>query len=75
MALQGYLSINIPSFCITVCLYHFLFVVRLYDVNTFQCFVGRNPNDQHTGPITGVSMLVVAQSGLTLPLAIVAICY
>lgn len=28
--------------------------LRLYDVNTFQCFVGRNPNDQHTGPITSV---------------------
>ena len=31
-----------------------MFVVRLYDVNTFQCFVASNPNDQHTGPITAV---------------------
>lgn len=26
--------------------------LRLYDVNTFQCFVGRNPNDQHTAAVT-----------------------
>ncbi|KAL5014386.1 hypothetical protein ScPMuIL_008656 [Solemya velum] len=26
--------------------------LRLYDVNTFQCFVCRNPNQQHKGPIT-----------------------
>ncbi|KAK3581409.1 hypothetical protein CHS0354_016268 [Potamilus streckersoni] len=28
--------------------------LRLYDVNTFQCFVGRNPNHQHKKPITSV---------------------
>ncbi|XP_062608775.1 cleavage stimulation factor subunit 1-like [Saccostrea cucullata] len=28
--------------------------VRLYDVNTFQCFVGRNPSTHHTLPITTV---------------------
>ena len=32
--------------------------VRLYDVNTFSCFVGRNPNDQHTGSVTCVSTLL-----------------
>ncbi|CAH1775244.1 unnamed protein product [Owenia fusiformis] len=26
--------------------------VRLYDTNTFQCYVASNPADQHTGPIT-----------------------
>jgi len=29
--------------------------VRMYDVNTFQCFVGRNPNDQHDAALTCVS--------------------
>ncbi|CAE1310649.1 CSTF1 [Acanthosepion pharaonis] len=29
-------------------------VLRLYDVNTFQCFVSGNPADQHVGPITSV---------------------
>ncbi|KAK0061200.1 cleavage stimulation factor subunit 1 [Biomphalaria pfeifferi] len=28
--------------------------IRLYDVNTFQCFVGSNPQDQHSGRITGL---------------------
>lgn len=28
--------------------------IRLYDVNTFQCFVGSNPQDQHTRGITGL---------------------
>lgn len=28
--------------------------IRLYDVNTFQCFVGSNPQDQHSGGITGL---------------------
>lgn len=29
--------------------------LRLYDVNTFQCFVSCNPLDQHTDTISGVS--------------------
>lgn len=29
--------------------------IRLYDVNTFQCFVGSNPQDQHKGKILGLS--------------------
>ena len=33
--------------------------MRLYDVRTFQCFVASNPNDQHTAPITAVTMIVV----------------
>ncbi|XP_074655400.1 cleavage stimulation factor subunit 1-like [Tubulanus polymorphus] len=28
--------------------------IRLYDVNTFQCFVASNPNDQHKEAITAV---------------------
>ncbi|XP_069113989.1 cleavage stimulation factor subunit 1-like [Argopecten irradians] len=28
--------------------------LRLYDVNTFQCFVGRHPSHQHEGPLTAV---------------------
>lgn len=28
--------------------------LRLYDVNTFQCFVASNPNDQHVAPVTAV---------------------
>ncbi|XP_013388489.1 cleavage stimulation factor subunit 1 [Lingula anatina] len=28
--------------------------VRLYDVNTFQCFVASNPKEQHTAPVTSV---------------------
>lgn len=34
-----------------------LFTVRLYDVNTFQCFVGRNPSTHHTLPVTTVSKI------------------
>ncbi|XP_064642489.1 cleavage stimulation factor subunit 1-like [Lineus longissimus] len=29
--------------------------LRLYDVNTFQCFVAANPDDQHKKAVTGVS--------------------
>ncbi len=32
-----------------------MFSVRLYDVNTFQCFVSGTPKDQHRKPITAVS--------------------
>ncbi|WAR15186.1 CSTF1-like protein, partial [Mya arenaria] len=27
-------------------------IVRMYDVKTFSCYVGRNPNDQHTAAVT-----------------------
>lgn len=30
-------------------------VLRLYDINTFQCFVSCHPRDQHRGPITSIS--------------------
>lgn len=30
-------------------------VLRLYDLNTFQCFVSCNPSDQHKGPVTMVA--------------------
>ena len=29
--------------------------MRLYDTNTFQCYVSANAKDQHTGPVTSVS--------------------
>lgn len=29
-------------------------VIRLYDVNTVQCFVSAIPSHQHTGPITSI---------------------
>ena len=35
---------------------HCVFSVRLYDCNTFQCFVSANPADQHKGPLTAVSI-------------------
>lgn len=28
--------------------------IRLYDVNTLQCYVSSNPKDQHSGPITSI---------------------
>jgi len=34
----------------------YVVLVRLYDVRTFQCFVASNPNDQHTAPVTAVTM-------------------
>ena len=34
--------------------YPHLFAVRLYDVNTFQCFVSSDSRDQHGGAITSV---------------------
>ena len=37
--------------------YIFAIVVRLYDINTFQCFVSANAKDQHSGPITAVSFV------------------
>lgn len=37
----------------------FLFLVRLYDVRTSQCFVSDTPGDQHKGPITMVEYYFV----------------
>lgn len=34
--------------------YIFLYLVRLYEVNTLQCFVASNPREYHNGPITSV---------------------
>ena len=39
--------------------------LRLYDVNTFQCFVSCNPLDQHTDTISGVSYNPSANSYVT----------
>ena len=39
--------------------------LRLYDVNTFQCFVSCNPLDQHTDTISGVSYNPTANSYVT----------
>ena len=50
-ALELHLACNNPWNYV----YNSWFSVRLYDVNTFQCFVSGNPKDQHTGPITCVS--------------------
>lgn len=48
----GKISLNF-SFCFFLIKKKFL--VRLYDVNTLQCYVSPNPKDQHRGPITDVS--------------------
>ena len=32
-----------------------VFVVRLYDTSTGQCFVASNPREYHTGPVNMVS--------------------
>ena len=39
------------------------FSVRLYDVNTFQCFVGRNPSTHHTQPVSAVSKKKITNEG------------
>lgn len=40
------------------CEYCSLFSVRLYDLNTMQCYVGSNPDEQHEGPLTDVSFIL-----------------
>lgn len=44
-----------------ICFYPLFFLmflsVRLYDINTLQCFVSSNPDDQHLGALTSVSGL------------------
>lgn len=39
--------------------------LRLYDINTFQCFVSCNPLDQHTDTISSVSYNPTANSYVT----------
>lgn len=39
--------------------------VRLYDLNTLQCFVSSNPEDQHLGPLTSVSYCPAAHLYVT----------
>lgn len=39
--------------------------LRLYDVNTSQCFVSQNPKDQHSGAITMVNYSPNAQMYVT----------
>jgi len=29
-------------------------IIRLYDVNTIQCYVSAIPSHQHTGPVTSI---------------------
>lgn len=39
-------------------LYSSSFLVRLYDVNTLQCFVSSDARDQHSAALTSVSALL-----------------
>lgn len=55
-----YMKRCVHQFQLLKCLFvknDILFTVRLYDVNTFQCFVGRNPSTHHTLPVTTVSKI------------------
>lgn len=55
-----YMKRCVHQFQLLKCLFvknDILFTVRLYDVNTFQCFVGRNPSTHHTLPVTTVSKM------------------
>ena len=50
-----------------ICFYPLFFLmllsVRLYDINTLQCFVSSNPDDQHLGALTSVSELFFLHYG------------
>lgn len=39
--------------------------IRLYDINTMQCFVSSNPDDQHLGPLTSVEYCPAAHLYVT----------
>jgi len=39
--------------------------IRLYDLNTLQCYVSSNPDDQHLGPLTSVSYCPAAHLYVT----------
>ena len=45
--------------------FYLFILVRLYDVNTFQCFVSSNPADQHKATITSVSFNIRIVSSLS----------
>ena len=39
--------------------------IRMYDLNTLQCYVSNNPEDQHVGPLTAVSYCPAAHLYVT----------
>ena len=46
--------------------YIFFFAVRLYEVNTLQCYVASNIKEYHTGPVTKVSNYIILNETIKL---------